>query len=63
MDRVGRSRGVFLIQETKNDKPREVTLNGRADAILLRRGSKGEGLVFGAKSFDHLRSALLAGPS
>jgi integrase len=56
-ERVERSRGIILIEETKNDKPREVTLNGRADAVLLRRSPKDEGLVFGAKSFDHFRSA------
>jgi integrase len=56
-ERVERSRGIILIEETKNDKPREVTLNGRADAVLLRRSPKDEGLVFGATSFDHFRSA------
>jgi integrase len=48
---------VILIEETKNDKPREVTLNARADTVLLRRKPKDEGLVFGATSFDHFRSA------
>lgn len=57
-DRVDRSRGVVLMEITKSNRRREVPLNSRADAALLRRVPReGAGLVFGAKSFDHFRSA------
>jgi len=56
-DRVERARGVILLEDTKSDKRREVPLNGRADAVLLRRVPRHEGLVFGTTSFDHFRSA------
>jgi len=54
---VERARGVILLEETKSGKRREVPLNGRADAVLLRRQPQESGLVFGARSFDHFRSA------
>ena len=56
-ERVERARGVILLEETKSGKRREVPLNGRADAVLLRRQPQESGLVFGARSFDHFRSA------
>jgi integrase len=40
-ERVDRARGVVLPDVTKNGRRREVPLNGRADAVLARRGSKG----------------------
>jgi integrase len=55
--RTDRSRGVILARETKNGKDREIPLNERADAVLLRRGPRESGLVFGARSFDHFRTA------
>jgi integrase len=58
---VARERGVVVVAESKNGKPREVPLNVRADAVLLRRGPRGSGLVaglvFGAGSFDHFRTS------
>jgi len=56
-NRVDRSRGVILLEITKSGRRREVPLNDGADAVLVRRGPKEEGLVFGARSFDHFRSA------
>lgn len=57
-DRVDRARGVILLNITKNHRRREVPLNGRADAVLSRRGvSMGGDLVFGTKKWDHFRSA------
>jgi integrase len=56
-ERVERSRGVVLMEITKSGQRREVPLNGRADAVLARRHPADTGLVFGARSFDHFRSA------
>jgi integrase len=46
-ERVDRARGVVLLDVTKNGRRREVPLNGRADAVLARRGSHAHGRVFG----------------
>jgi integrase len=47
-DRVDRSRGVVLLTETKNGRPREVQLSANADAALARRWTPdATGLVFG----------------
>jgi integrase len=62
-ERVERARGVILLETTKSGKRREVPLNGRADAVLLRRQPADGGLVFGATSFDHFRSAWEAAVS
>ncbi|HZC68547.1 MAG TPA: site-specific integrase [Nitrospirales bacterium] len=56
-DRVERSRGVIRIEKTKSRKRREVPLNSRADAVLLRRVPKAEGLVFGTARYAHFRSS------
>ena len=56
-ERVDRARGVVLLDITKNGRRREVPLNGRADAVLARRGSKSSGLVFGTRRWDHFRTA------
>jgi integrase len=57
-ERVDRARGVVLLDVTKNGRRREVPLNGRADAVLARRGSKeSTGLVFGTQRWDHFRTA------
>src|SRR5262249_51018036 len=56
-DRVERSRGVILLEQTKSGRRREVPLNARADAVLLRRGKTDEGLVFGVTRYAHVRSA------
>ena len=55
-DCVDRSRGVILIEETKNDEPREVPLNAHADTVLARRAGS-EGLVFGSSDWDSFRTA------
>ena len=55
-DCVDRSRGVILIEETKNDEPREVPLNAHADTVLARRAGS-EGLVFGSSNWDSFRTA------
>ena len=47
-ERVDRARGVVLLDVTKNGRRREVPLNGRADAVLARRGSHAHGRVFGS---------------
>src|SRR4029453_4819936 len=47
-ERVDRARGVVLLDITKNGRRREVPLNGRADAVLARRGSQAYGRVFGS---------------
>ena len=56
-ERVDRSRGVILLEVTKSGRRREVPLNDAADGVLVRRGPRESGLVFGAWSFDHFRSA------
>lgn len=56
-ERVDRARGVILLTVTKSNRRREVPLNSRADAVLARRGSKDNGLVFGTHAWDHFRSA------
>ena len=56
-ERVDRARGVILLDVTKSGKRREVPLNSRADTVLVRRGSKSSGLVFGTRKWDHFRSA------
>jgi integrase len=57
-DRVDRSRGVIVIEETKNGEAREVPLNAHADAVLVRRSSStNEGLVFGSSNWDSFRTA------
>jgi integrase len=56
-ERVDRARGVVLLDVTKSGRRREVPLNGRADAVLARRGSKSEGLVFPTKRWDAYRTA------
>ena len=57
-DRVDRSRGVIVLEETKNGEGREVPLNARADAVLARRSSSpSEGLVFGSSNWDSFRTA------
>jgi integrase len=56
-ERVDRARGVVLLDVTKSGRRREVPLNGRADAVLARRGSKSSGLVFGTRRWDRFRSA------
>jgi len=56
-ERVDRARGVVLLDVTKSGRRREVPLNGRADAVLARRGSKSAGLVFGTQRWDHFRTA------
>ena len=43
---------------TKSGRRREVPLNGRADAVLARRGPKSTGLVFGTRRWDHFRKAF-----
>jgi integrase len=59
-DRVDRAVGVIRLgsADTKNRRRREIPLNSRADAVLSRRGSKAEGLVFGTANWDHFRSAF-----
>jgi integrase len=42
---------------TKSKRRREVPLNGRADAVLARRGSKATGPVFGSRRWEHYRTA------
>jgi integrase len=56
-DRVDRARGVLLLEITKSGRRREVPLNGPADAVLVRRGGAGEGLVFGSSSWTMFRKA------
>ncbi len=56
-ERVDRARGVVLLDVTKSGRRREVPLNGRADAVLARRGSKSAGPVFGTRRWDHFRTA------
>jgi integrase len=58
-ERVDRATGVVRLDSTstKSGRRREVPLNGRADAVLARRGSKSAGLVFGTRRWDHFRTA------
>jgi integrase len=58
-ERVDRARGVILLDSTstKSKRRREVPLNGRADAVLARRGSKATGPVFSSRRWDHYRTA------
>jgi integrase len=53
--RVDRSRGVVLLEVTKSGRRREVPLNGPADAFLVRRGGRGDGLVFGSSAWTSFR--------
>jgi integrase len=57
-ERVDRARGVVLLDVTKSGRRREVPLNGRADAVLARRGSKAAGLVFDSRNWNTCRSAF-----
>ncbi len=56
---VDRSRGVVLLEITKNGRRREVPLNGPADAVLARRQAAGvpDGLVFDTRSWYAFRKA------
>ena len=57
-DRVDRSRGVVLLIETKNGRPREVQLSANADAALARRWTPdATGLVFGSRNWNSFRQA------
>jgi integrase len=56
-ERVDRARGVVLLDATKSGRRREVPLNGRADAVLARRGSKAVGPVFPSRRWDAYRTA------
>lgn len=55
-ERVARSRGVVLLELTKSGRRREVPLNSEADAVLVRRGPRPTGLVFGTSSWYAFRS-------
>jgi integrase len=60
-DRVDRSRGVVLLIETKNGRPREVQLSANADAALARRWRPdATGLVFGSRNWNSFRQAWVA---
>jgi integrase len=60
-DRVDRARGVVLLTETKNGRPREVQLSANADAALARRWtSNATGLVFGSRNWNSFRQAWTA---
>jgi integrase len=60
-DRVDRSRGVVLLIETKNGRPREVQLSANADAALARRWRPDPtGLVFGSRNWNIFRQAWVA---
>ena len=56
---------MILIEETKNDEPREVPLNTRADATLVRchgrallpAGPDPNGYVFSSSNWDSFRTA------
>jgi integrase len=57
-DRVDRSRGVVLLEDTKSDRRREIPLNTPADAVLARRWkTEAAGLVFPADNWNAYRSA------
>ena len=57
-DRVDRSRGVVILEGTKNGKSREVPLNARADAVIARRWTQGaKGLVFPSRNWNAYRNA------
>ena len=58
-DAARKRKGVVLLDSTstKSKRRREVPLNGRADAVLARRGSKDAGLVFGTRRWDHFCTA------
>jgi integrase len=60
-NRVDRARGVVLLTNTKNDKPREVQLSSNADAALARRWTPdASGLVFGSRNWNSFRQAWAA---
>ena len=60
-DRVDRARGVVLLTETKNGRPREVQLSANADAALARRWtSNATGSVFGSRNWNGFRQAWAA---
>jgi integrase len=58
-DRVDRSRGVILLEQTKNGRRREVPLNAAADAVLARRGGSKDSTdpVFASRNWDRYRTA------
>ena len=56
-ERVDRSRGVVQLEVTKSGKRREVPLNSEADAVLVRRGPKDAGSVFGRPRWSGYRTA------
>ncbi len=56
-EQVDRSRGVVLLELTKSGRRREVPLNSEADAVLVRRGPRASGLVFGTSSWYAFRSS------
>ena len=57
-DRVDRSRGVVLLEDTKSDRRREIPLNSPADAVLARRWKpEATGPVFPADHWNAYRSA------
>ena len=57
--RVDRARGVLLLELTKNNRRREVPLNGPADGVLARRtpDTQGDALVFGTRSWYAFRKS------
>ena len=60
-DRVDRARGVVLLTETKNGRPREVQLSANADAALARRWTpNAAGFVFGSRNWNSFRQAWAA---
>jgi integrase len=60
-DRVDRARGVVLLTETKNGRPREVQLSANADAALARRWTaNATGPVFGSRNWNSFRQASVA---
>lgn len=55
-ERVDRSRGVILLELTKSGRRREIPLNVKADAVLVRLGPRDTGLVFRTPSWYAFRS-------
>jgi integrase len=56
-ERVDRSRGVVLLEETKSGRRREIPLNCETDAVLVRRAPRPSGLVFGSSSWYAFRTS------